>query len=163
VLSRLVGGLESPAAVRERERLVRDLPIAIDLMAACARAGLPLSLVIPPVAQAVGGPLERRLRMVTSRWDLGADPVREWQALTADPVLNALGAAMVRAHRSGAPLADTLVRVAADARRERRSRALAAARSVAVSSAAPLTMCFLPAFLLVGVVPTVIGGFTHLL
>jgi pilus assembly protein TadC len=163
LLSRLLGRLESPGVVRERERLIRDLPVALDLMAACAHAGLPLARVLPQVARAVGGPVQRRLERIVARWDLGADPVREWQRLVDDPVLGDLGAAMVRAHRSGAPLADTLTRVAADARRVRRTQVLTAARSMAVSSAAPLAVCFLPAFLLVGVVPTVIGGFTQLL
>ena len=163
VVGQLLGRLERPSVVREREQLVRDLPLAVYLLAACAQAGLPLPLVLSHVARAVGGPLERRLAIVASRWELGADPIREWRQLESDPVLSGLGAALVRAHRSGAPLTETLTRVAADTRRQVRARVLAAARSVGVSSAGPLAVCFLPAFLLIGVVPTVVGGFTHLL
>ena len=92
----------------------------------------------------------------------GSTPIEEWQRLSSDPPLRRLGAAMVRAHRSGAPVASTLDRLAADVRRDRRTHAQAAARSVGVKVAAPLAACFLPAFMLIGVVPTIVGGFTHL-
>jgi hypothetical protein len=36
------------------------------------------------------------------------------------------------------------------------------ARTVGVRAAGPLGLCFLPAFMLVGIVPTVVGGFAHL-
>jgi pilus assembly protein TadC len=50
------------------------------------------------------------------------------------------------------------VRVLADeARRSDRSERLERARRVGVRTAAPLGLCFLPAFLLVAVVPTIIG------
>jgi Flp pilus assembly protein TadB len=163
VLGRALGRLEPPSVVREREQVARDLPLAVDLRAACTRAGLPLVAVLPAVARAVGGPLQERLELVRARWELGADPVQEWQRLAADPVLADLGMALVRAHRTGAPLVDTLERVARDARRRRRAIALARARSASVAAAAPLAVCFLPAFMLVGVVPTVVGGFMHVL
>jgi hypothetical protein len=44
-------------------------------------------------------------------------------------------------------------------RRRRRARADAIARGVGVRAAAPLGACFLPAFLLIGVVPTIVGAF----
>jgi tight adherence protein B len=37
------------------------------------------------------------------------------------------------------------------------------ARQVGVLAAGPLGLCFLPAFMLIGVVPTVVGTFTDLI
>jgi hypothetical protein len=45
--------------------------------------------------------------------------------------------------------------VAEDQRDEARSRAEAAARAAGVRSVAPLVACFLPAFILIGIVPVV--------
>lgn len=162
VVSQVVGRLEPASVTRERAEIARDLPLAVDLMAACAEVGLPLQVALPQVSRAVGGPLERRFLLLQARWDLGASPVDEWRRIAADPALQRLGLAMVRAHRSGAPVVSVLSRLSADLRRERRSHALAAARSVGVRVAGPLAVCFLPAFMVVGVVPTIVGGFTHL-
>ncbi len=161
MVSHAVGRLEAPSVVHERDAVVRDLPLAIDLLAACSEIGLPVETALPQVARAVGGPLRRRFETLRSRLALGASPVDEWQQIAADPQLRRLGLAMVRTYRSGAPVAETLRRVAGDARRERRARAQEAARSVAVRAAAPLAACFLPAFMLIGVVPTIVGGFSR--
>ncbi|MGQ2913044.1 MAG: type II secretion system F family protein, partial [Aeromicrobium sp.] len=50
-----------------------------------------------------------------------------------------------------------LAAAAADLRRDRASQARERARAVGVRTAAPLGLCFLPAFFLVGIVPTLIG------
>lgn len=162
LLSWRLGHLEPPSVAREREAVERDLPLAASLLAASAEAGLPVQAALGPVARAVGGALAARLDAVASRIALGAAPVDEWDRMAADPQLGLLGRVMARAHRSGAPVAVALARLAQDRRRERRTRLQARARSVGVRVAAPLAACFLPAFMLIGVVPTVVGGFRHL-
>lgn len=162
LLSWWLGRLESPSVAREREQMARDLPLTIDLLAACAEVGLPVQAALGPIAQAVGGPLAVRLDNVSARLALGASPLEEWTRLARDQQLAGLGRTMVRAHRSGAPVAQGLNRLAVDRRRERRTQAQVNARAVGVKVAAPLAACFLPAFMLIGVVPTVVGGFTHL-
>jgi len=69
---------------------------------------------------------------------------------------------MQRSAESGAPLAEGLSRLAEDRRRERRTQTQVRARNVGVKAAGPLAACFLPAFMLVGVVPTVAGSFQRL-
>jgi hypothetical protein len=64
---------------------------------------------------------------------------------------------IIRAHHSGAALADVLVHRADDRRRSLRSDARAAAERAGVTAVLPLGLCFLPAFVLVGVVPVVAG------
>jgi Flp pilus assembly protein TadB len=162
LLTRTLGRLETPSVARERLRIQRDLPVAVDLLSACALAGLPVMAALPTVARALGGPIAQRFDTLHARWGLGASVPEEWERLAADPALHRLGSAMVRAHRSGAPVVATLGRLASDVRRERRSGLLEAARAVGVKAAAPMAACFLPAFMLIGVVPTIVGGFRHL-
>ena len=162
LLTRALGRLETPSVARERLRIQRDLPVAVDLLSACAVAGLPVMAALPTVARALGGPIAHRFDTLHARWGLGASVAEEWERLAVDPALHRLGSAMVRAHRSGAPVVETLGRLAVDVRRERRSRLLESARSVGVKAAAPMAACFLPAFMLIGVVPTIVGGFRHL-
>ncbi|HEY7043308.1 MAG TPA: type II secretion system F family protein [Nocardioidaceae bacterium] len=161
-LSWWLGRVEPRRVARDRAAFRRDLPLAIELLAACADAGLPLEQALGPVAGAVRGPLGDRLLLLSARLALGASPIDEWGRMGADPELAGLGNAVIRAHRSGAPVAATLGRLAGDSRRTRRSRQQAAARAVGVKVAAPLAACFLPAFMLIGVVPTVVTGFAQL-
>ncbi|MYW04674.1 type II secretion protein F, partial [Streptomyces sp. SID3343] len=57
----------------------------------------------------------------------------------------------------GAPAAQAVARAADEQRAAQRRTATAAARRVGVRATVPLGLCFLPAFLLIGVVPIVIG------
>lgn len=57
----------------------------------------------------------------------------------------------------GAALAPSLSRLARDQRRVARSAAAARARAAGIRALAPLGLCFLPAFILLGVVPAIAG------
>lgn len=162
VLSVWLGRLESPTAARAREEVDRDLPLAVDLLAACASVGQAPQDSLVVVSRAVGGALATRLDEIIARINLGADPVTEWGRLSSDPQLAQLGRTLQRSNESGAPLADGLARLAEDRRRERRTQTQLRARNVGVKAAGPLAACFLPAFMVVGVVPTVASSFQHL-
>lgn len=162
VLARWIGRLESPTAAAAREEIARDLPLAADLLSACAQVGRPVEQSLDVVSRAVGGALSQRLDGLSARLALGADPASEWRRLALDEQLAPLGRTMLRAVESGAPLVDGLTRLAQDSRRDRRTHMQLRARSVGVKAAGPLAACFLPAFMLIGVVPTVVGAFQHL-
>lgn len=162
VLSVWLGRLESPSAARAREEIERDLPLAADLLAACAAVGKAPQDALPVVSGAVGAALGARLNDVTRRLTLGADPAAEWSRLSHDPQLGDLGRTMLRSIEHGVPVAQSLARLAEDRRRERRTTTQLRAQSVGVKAAGPLALCFLPAFMIIGVVPTVAGGFQRL-
>lgn len=151
--SRLGGGERR----RRRARLIADLPVAVDLLAACLRGGAPWHEAVEAVAGAVGGPLGEELRAVSVQIRLGADPAEAWLALTEEPMLAPLARAAVRAASTGAALAPSLSRLARDQRRVARSAAAARARAAGIRALAPLGLCFLPAFVLLGVVPAIAG------
>lgn len=156
-LVRALSRLEPASARRRRSRLAADLPAAADLLAACLVTGCPLPEAVEAVSDALGGPLGAELRSASAQMRLGTDPSDAFGVLAAQPVLAPLGRALARAVDSGAPVAHVLVRVADEQRTARRHAASAAAQRVAVWSAAPLGLCFLPAFVLLGVVPLVAG------
>ncbi|MFZ2116428.1 MAG: type II secretion system F family protein, partial [Pseudonocardiaceae bacterium] len=62
-----------------------------------------------------------------------------------------------RSGRSGMALAESLARLAADVRADAREQSEARAQRAGVLIAAPLGLCFLPAFLVIGIVPVLIG------
>jgi Flp pilus assembly protein TadB len=155
---RVLSRLEPRAARLRRARIVAELPMAIDLLAACLRGGGAWHESVEAVADAVGGPLGTELSRVAARIRLGAEPAEEWLSLAAaDPALTPLGRAAARAATGGAPVATTLARLARDQRRTARAAAAAQARTAGVRAIAPLGLCFLPAFVLLGIVPAVAG------
>jgi Flp pilus assembly protein TadB len=132
-----------------------DLPVACDLLAVCFEAGLPVGGALAAVAAALPGPLGPELTTVAGLYRLGAAPRRAWADVPAE--LAVLGRVLVRAGESGSTVVPALRSLAGDARAEQRSRADAAVRRAGVWVLAPLGVCFLPAFLCLGVVPLVLG------
>ena len=152
---RVLAGLESRDQRQRRLLIERQSPIVADLLATCLAAGATPRDSVRAVARAVGEPIATPLGTLTGALDLGADPVDAWAALAAEPGLRQVGRAGSRSAQTGAPLASLLAAVAEDQRDEARSRAEAAARAAGVRSVAPLVSCFLPAFILIGIVPVV--------
>ncbi len=161
-IPRLLARIEPAEVRRRRERTVADLPLAVDLLAACLRAGRPPVEALAVVAAAIGGPLGELLTEVEQRLRLGADPADAWQLVAAEPGTAPLGRAAVRATRSGGPLAQTLEHLATDVRQRRRWTADERARAVETRAVVPLGLCFLPAFVLIGIVPTIAGSLSGL-
>jgi pilus assembly protein TadC len=136
-------------------RLLESLPIACDLLALCLAAGLPLPGALAAVAGAVPGDLGDALQRVAGMTRLGADVGSAWH--DAPAVLEPLARALRRSEASGARAAPALHALAADLRASARGAADVAVRRAGVSILAPLGLCFLPAFVCLGIVPLVIG------
>ncbi|PRX99472.1 Flp pilus assembly protein TadB [Allonocardiopsis opalescens] len=154
----LVVSRAEPRAVRERrERIESGLPVATELLAAALRSGLPPTDALEAVGRALPGPLGEELRTVAERQRLGTDPAAAWRLAEGPDDLHALGRTLARSARTGAPPAAALDRFARDRRRAARSRAVAAAQRASVAAVLPLGLCFLPAFVLIGVVPMAVG------
>jgi pilus assembly protein TadC len=147
-----------PAEVRAaRLRAVADLPLGADLLAAVLRAGAPVDRAVSAVADALGGPLGERLDRVGRSLRLGAEPPEAWAHLADVPGAGRLVAAAVRSSSSGGALAGALTRLADDLRGDRSVAVEAAAHRAGVLIVLPLGLCFLPAFVLAGLVPVVIA------
>jgi Flp pilus assembly protein TadB len=157
----LLGWLEPRSAQQRRQRLVLEAPQALELMAACLAAGAPPRQACAAVVQAFDGPVADDLGEVLRSVELGVPDGQAWRALSRHPQLGPAAWELARSVESGTDLVTALHGHAAAARERRRSALQQAARAVGVRSVLPLTTCFLPAFLLLGIVPTVASAVLH--
>jgi Flp pilus assembly protein TadB len=96
------------------------------------------------------------LRTIADRLALGADPDTAWDTPESSPV-HKLALAARRSARSGAGLAEVATRVASEVRAHAADQAAARGQRAGVLITGPLGLCFLPAFVALGVVPVVVG------
>ncbi|WP_079168391.1 type II secretion system F family protein [Streptomyces colonosanans] len=159
-------GVERWRVRQERDRLAQEydpavvarrLPLAADLLAACIAAGAGPVAAAQAVGEALGGPVGERLARGAAEVRLGGDPADAWRRLGALPGAGALARLLERAGDSGVPASVPIGRLATEARAEWGRAATARARRAGVMITAPVGLCFLPAFVAVGVLPVVIG------
>lgn len=136
---------------------VRQLPLAADLLAACIAAGAGPVIAAQAVGEALGGPVGEGLARGAAEVRLGGPPGEAWRRLASMPGAGPLARLLERADVSGLPAAVPVARLAAEARADWARTATARARRAAVMVTAPVGLCFLPAFIAVGVLPVVIG------
>lgn len=152
---RLLRKLE-PGHVRQRRLSIEmNAAIVADLLAACLASGASTSAATTATAQAVGGPTGELLRQCVAQFELGADSSRVWAPIASEPALAPIARAILRSAHTGAPLTAVLLRVGDDLRATRKAQLDQAAKSVGVKAVGPLGLCFLPAFMLLGVVPLI--------
>ena len=111
---------------RERaEHALREMPALLDLLRVTVEAGLPLAAALKEVGRRARGPLADEWRRVGRETELGI-PLSASLERTAErlplPETEQLTAALTRAARHGAPLAQTLAAQAEGARLARRRR-----------------------------------------
>lgn len=157
-LTEFLARLESGQAQRRRRELVLQTPQALDLLSAALGAGLPLRLATAAVVRACPGPVADTLSGVGKQIELGVSDVAAWRALSAHPQLGPVAADLARSVESGTMLGAALAMHADEARAQRAAAVEIAARQVGVRSVLPLMLCFIPAFLLLGIVPTVVSA-----
>lgn len=150
-----VGRLESGASRRRAIAARRQLPGALDLITAALEAGRPPGTALALAAEVTSDPLGADLSAVAHRVEVAGDLHAAVSHVTG-PLLP-LARALRRADQSGVPVADVIAAVASDVRREHQAARREQARQVGVRTAAPLGLCFMPAFLLIGIVPTIIA------
>ena len=158
----VLGRTEDPAVVRRREALVDDLPTGVDLLASCLDAGAAPESALVSVSHALGGPVGEEFLGIHHRLEVGVDPMHVWRTVAAHPQLGDLGRAVGRAHQTGAPVGEAVHRLAEELRQRARADVEERARSIEVKAAAPLGLCLLPAFVVLGVVPMVAGVFSSM-
>ncbi|MGP3952819.1 type II secretion system F family protein [Streptomyces sp. 7N604] len=147
-----------PAAGADTEDAARrQLPLAADLLAACLAAGAGPREAAAAVGSSLGGPVGDRLAQAAAELRLGGEPAVAWGRLGALPGADGLSRCLDRAMAAGVPAVEPVTRLAADCRAAQARAATAAARRAGVLATAPLGLCFLPAFLTIGVAPVLIG------
>jgi tight adherence protein B len=136
-------------------------PAVLDLLGAALLAGLNPHRALIRVAERAPEALQEDLRLAAAVLRLGGTPASALRA-AADrsglDELRAAAAALEAAERWGAPPAEALAARAEALRGRARLNAEAEAGRAAVRLAFPLVLCFLPAFVLLTVVPTIAGA-----
>lgn len=145
------------AGERRAEEVRRHLPGALDLVAAALDAGRTPASALSLVAAACPDPAGAELGTVAARLATAGDPQDVWRDVASHPALAPVGRAVLRSASSGTAPAGVVTGVGEDLRRRRHAELARRSRGVGVGTAAPLGLCFLPAFFLVGIVPTLIG------
>ncbi|MFL6077163.1 MAG: type II secretion system F family protein [Mycobacteriales bacterium] len=140
---------------------VRDLPFALDLLAAALRAGQPPHHAAGQVGAALPGPVGEVLARIARAGELGADPATAWVPLTALAGAAPGVRAVRRAGDSGTALATAFTRLAAELRADHHTRDEEYARRAGIVATLPLGLCFLPAFLAMAVVPVLFALAAH--
>jgi Flp pilus assembly protein TadB len=147
--------------LRRARRPPRADPLTVaatwDLLAACLRAGLPVPTAIRAVAGELPAGAAQALRSSAELLALGADPDKAWAPATSCPDTAALARGARRAAQSGTALADLAMDLAATIRANAADAAEATAQRAGVLITAPLGLCFLPAFVCLGIVPVIAG------
>lgn len=159
-----LAGLHRPQQATSSRRTARkspppssafQAPLVADLLGAAVESGLPVSSATHLVKRALDGVIGSEIGLVVRAYDMGASAEEAWRRLPVDSALLPIAQAVVRSSNSGAALGPVLRSCADDLRRDYRTRAEVAARTAGVRAIGPLAACFLPAFLILGVVPVV--------
>jgi pilus assembly protein TadC len=138
----------------------------LEILAACLRSGMTVSAAAAATAPSAPPHLARILRRAADLLALGADPESAWSdpdeqvgasGQRRDDQSEALLRLARRSASSGAALAQGVSELAGQARDEAADAARAAAERASVLIAGPLGLCYLPAFLCLGIVPVVAG------
>lgn len=144
-------------AQRADDDLAQQLPLLLDLLAACLAGGAGMLPALTAVADATAGTPGERLRRVASALEVGLPPELAFRELGSEGAAGAAARALCRASEGGTPVAAAVAAVAEDARRRAQLVSRRRARRAVATSAAPLVACFLPAFLALGIVPCFVG------
>jgi len=139
---------------------------ALDLFAVCLRSGLPVESAARIVAASAPDSLAAPMTTAADLLALGADPDHAW-TLAADETdkesscgtwyFRSLAMLVRRSARAGASLTAGIDELAVAIRRRAEDHALEKAERAGVAISGPLGLCFLPAFVCLGIVPVVVG------
>ena len=166
----LIGGAPMRARVRVADRRAGHTPVAersdalavassYDVFAACLTSGMSVSSAATAAASSAPAALATVLTRAADMLALGADADAAWSNPTA-PLDNHSEALLRLARRSaasGAALAQGVADLADQTRNDAASAADARAQRASVLIAGPLGLCYLPAFVCLGIVPIVAG------
>ena len=147
----------SPSAPRSAPRTAPSSPAVGSCSPPAWRRACPVAGAVLATATPLTGAAGSGMRRVAGLLELGADPVDAWRTVEHRQALAAFARAAARSAGTGAALARVARTECARLRAELTDAAQARAQRAAVLITGPLGLCFLPAFLVLGIAPVVIG------
>ena len=149
-ITALVPTLVVRAARRSRVRSIeQDLPLALELFATMAEAGLGFDAALARIVRVQGSGRPLASEFVNFQHDMLAgmsriQALRQLARRIDFPYLTSFTSALIQAEQVGASMAETLQHQAVDLRQRRRENALLRAQALPVKLVFPLVVCFLP-------------------
>ena len=138
------------AARRARVQAIeQDLPLALELFATMAEAGLGFDAALTRIVRAQGTDRPLIAEFVNFQHDVlagipRAQALRQLARRVDVASLTSFTSALIQAEQVGASMAETLQHQAVDLRQRRREQALLQAQALPVKLVFPLVICFLP-------------------
>jgi pilus assembly protein TadC len=152
-------GPPQPSARKPGGRDPLAVASSLDVLAVCLAAGMAVSTAAAATARSAPPVMAQILCRAADLLALGADPSVAWSAApdSVDPQIDALLRLARRSSASGVALADAVAGLATQCRQDATHAAAATAERAGVLIAGPLGLCFLPAFVCLGIVPVIAG------
>ena len=143
--------------LRNAEKVsAHDMVTVLEGLALCLSAGLAIAECMKHVGVAGETPAHRQLLDAVKIYELGQDlPTALLELERTDPQWALISRMLSAAHSSGAPVVAAIDSLLDYMREEAQSEISTRIRALAVKSVLPLGLCFLPAFLLLTVVPLI--------
>jgi Flp pilus assembly protein TadB len=151
-------------AARVTRQIAVDYPDVLDLLVLSIRAGYLPAQAIAEISRFLPASVRAAFTAVDSEMQRGVrfgDALNELQTQLG-PIAQPMVDSLSSADRYGLPLAPVLERLASEARQQRRRESDAAARELPVRLAIPLVLCTLPSFVLLAIVPLLLGALSSL-
>lgn len=159
----ILGALGPTGIVRSARRarvqaVERDLPLALEMLATMADAGLGFDAALANIIRARGSSRPLMAEFVKFQVDMQAgmprtQALRQLARRVHVSSLTSFTSALVQAEQVGASIAETLQHQAEDLRQRRREDALLRAQALPVKLVFPLVICFLPGVFLSTLAP----------
>jgi tight adherence protein C len=150
VLTALVPTLAVRRERRSRVQAIeQDLPLALELLATMADAGLGFDAALGHIVRVQGGDRPLVAEFLNFQHDMLAGmsrthALRQLARRVDIASLTGFTSALIQAEQVGASMAETLQHQAVDLRQRRREQALLEAQALPVKLVFPLVVCFLP-------------------
>lgn len=162
---RLPAAGESPKSPRDGPGAPEPLELAddIDLFAMCLSTGLPVSGAAQAVVAAAGDSTGEHWRRIANLLAVGVAADRAFLDVERYPGFSDLSRLVRRSAASGSAIADGCRDLTENLRQSAADQAVTRAERSGVLMSIPLTGCFLPAFLVLGLAPVIIDLGTDIL
>jgi tight adherence protein C len=161
VISALAPTIAVRTARRARVQAIeQDLPLALELFATMAEAGLGFDAALARIVRAQGSDRALSSEFVNFQHDMlagmsRAQALRQLGRRVDIPSLTSFTSALIQAEAVGASMAETLQHQAVDLRQRRRENALLQAQALPVKLVFPLVICFLPSIFVSTLAPVI--------
>ena len=144
-----------------QERIERDLPDFLDIVAVTVRAGLGYRAALARVAESLGGPISEEMLTALRQMELGASRRQAFLALrerSTSESLSAFVAAQLQAEELGVPLSEAIRDIAEDMRRTAHQNARRRASRAAPRVSLIVTTLIVPGAMILILVSLLLGS-----